>query len=172
MTEADLKASLLGRFDKTEMVAVVNSEPAAFAHILSWALEAPPPLGWRAAWVLFHAMDKADKRLQPHVPALTAAIAGKADGHQRELLRILEGLEFAEEDEGQVFDACMNIWEQVGKIPSVRIFAFRILHRIASRYPELLAELTFLTQSQYTDTLSPGIRNSLERLCTKSPKGR
>lgn len=58
----------------------------------------------------------------------------------------------------------MEIWEQVGKIPSVRIFAFRLIVRIARKYPELKNEIAFLTQPHYTETLSPGIRNSVHKL--------
>jgi hypothetical protein len=73
-------------------------------------------------------------------------------------------MDLKDDQEGYLFDECMNIWESVGKSPSVRITAFSILADIAKKYPELRHELEFLTQNQYTETLSPGIRLSFDRI--------
>lgn len=162
-----LKERLLGRFTKDDMIDLVNADEAIFEQALGIALRNEETLSWRAAWVLYHAMHQGDHRLQVHCPALIEAIHGKSDGHQRELLRILSNLEIPEENEGQLFDLCMNIWEQVGKIPSVRVFAFRMICRLAEKYPDLQSELTFLCQPHYLESLSPGIKNSVERTIRK-----
>jgi hypothetical protein len=159
-----LKEKLLSRFQKDEMVVLLNNDPDSFSQTVHLALENLPLVSWRAAWVLYHAMEENDARLHPFLPELISAIYGKSDGHQRELLRIIEKLNIPEEHEGPLFDLCMTIWEQVGKIPSVRLFAFRIILRIAKKYPEMKSEITFITQQQYTETLSPGIRRSVERM--------
>jgi hypothetical protein len=159
-----MKDLLLSRFNKDEVVLLLNSDPCKFDETIELALYGENPVAWRAAWVLYHCMHKNDQRLQPHLMAMIGAIPGKSDGQQRELLRIIEQLDIPEEHEGEVFDLCMTIWEQVGKIPSVRVFAFRIILRIAKKYPELKTEITFMTQQQYTETLSPGIRASVERM--------
>jgi hypothetical protein len=159
-----LKEKLLSRFQKDEIVALLNTDPDAFGQTVDLALQNLPLVSWRAAWVLFHTMEENDARLHPFLPELISAISGKPDGHQRELLRIIEKLDIPEEHEGPLFDICMTIWEQVGKIPSVRVFAFRIILRIAKKYPELKSEIAFITQQQYTETLSPGIKASVERM--------
>ncbi len=89
----------------------------------------------------------------------------KKDGHQRELLKILYRMELSEEQEGIVFDLCMNVWEQVGKAPSVRHNAFRMISRIASKYPGLSNEIAMITQEHYLETLSPGVRRSVMKMC-------
>jgi len=159
-----MKERLQGRFRKEEMVCMLSQDPACFAETIEIALANHPLISWRAAWVLYHTMQDGDARLQPFIPMLIEAIKGKSDGHQREILRILEKFDIPEEHEGVLFDTCMNIWEQVGKIPSVRVFAFRIIFRIAKKYPELTNEIKYITQPHYTETLSPGIRNSVERM--------
>ena len=159
-----MKEILAGRFNKEELAKLLNSDREKFEETLIIALQDIHPVSWRAAWMLYHTMEEKDNRLQPFLPQLMAALKGKADGHQRELLRIIGLMDITEEYEGVLFDACMEIWEQVGKIPSVRIFAFRLIVRIARKYPELKNEITFLTQPHYTETLSPGIRNSVQRL--------
>ena len=164
-----MKEILMGRFRKEQVVELLNDKPQCFNQTLELALQTIDPVSWRAAWVLFHYMEERDPRLQIHLNQLISAIPEKKDGQQRELLRIIEQLDIPEEQEGILFDVCMNIWEQVGKIPSVRIFAFRVIHKIAQKYPELQSELKFMTQPQYLDTLSPGIKRAVIRMAGEKP---
>lgn len=164
-----LKEILLGRFDKNQVIDLVNQDQEAFRNILEFTLGDEEKLGWRAAWVLYHATEERDIRLTHHIPSLIDAIRDKKDGHQRELLRTILKQHPGEEKEGELFDICMGIWEQIGKIPSTRLFAFRVMLTIAKRYPELNTELGFMVQDHYTETLSPGIRKSLIKMVAKPP---
>ncbi len=159
-----MREKLLGRFRKDDMVALVNSSTECFDETLDLATQNIELVSWRAAWVLFHSMKRNDQRFFPFIHQMIMAIPGKNDGHQREILRIIEQLEVPEEHEGVLFDLCMTIWEQTGRIPSLRLFAFRTICRIASKYPELKSELSFITQSHYTDSLSPGIRRAVQSM--------
>jgi len=159
-----MRETLGGRFRKEEMTALINSDKACFDETLELAKQNMHPVSWRAAWVLYHSMEVRDCRLQLHLPGLITAITGKPDGHQRELLRIIELLDYPEESEGALFDLCMNLWEQPGKIPSLRLFALRIILRIAAKYPELNNEIDFVTQPHYLEGLSPGIGNAVRRM--------
>ena len=108
-------------------------------------------------------MDENDERIQKRIPDLIAAVEGKKDGHQRELLKILYLMELTEEHEGLLFSICSDIWEKIGKNPSVRFTAFQFIIKIAKNYPELFNEIEFLMQDHYVESLSPGIRRSLLR---------
>lgn len=165
-----LKDILLGRFNKIQVIELVNQDEHAFHKVLQFSLGDEEKLGWRAAWVLYHATEEQDIRLINHIPSLIDAIRDKKDGHQRELLRTILKLHPEEEKEGELFDICMDIWEQIGKIPSTRLFAFRVMLHIAKKYPELNAELSFLVQEHYTETLSPGIKKSLQKMYAKNFK--
>jgi hypothetical protein len=89
---------------------------------------------------------------------------GEQIRHQREFLKILLRMELNNKQEGKLFDICMTIWEDINKSPSVRILAFSTLVSLTKKYPELISEIEFLTQSHYIETLSPGIRHSFERM--------
>ena len=69
-----------------------------------------------------------------------------------------------ERQEGILFDKCISIWEDINKSPSVRSFAFLIITNTVKKYPELISEISFLTQGHYVETLSPGIRRSVVRI--------
>ena len=149
---------------KKEMLSFMEAHPECFDEAAALALSDEQPFAWRAAWLLSDCMQKNDRRLRGRRDAFIAAITDKADGHQRELLKILLRMELGERHESRLFDACMSIWEQPDKSPSVRVTAFRFIVRLARKYPELANELDGLTQDWYLDTLSPGIRRSVERL--------
>ena len=128
------------------------------------ALSEEQPMAWRATWILGKSIKKNDSRLKEYVSDFINFLEGREDGHLRELLKIIEKMEVSEEEEGKLFDICISVWELIGKSPSVRITAFKILVKIAKKYPELAEELEFLTHNDYVETLSSGIKNSFEKL--------
>ena len=119
---------------------------------------------WRIAWEIGHKITKNDKCIIPHIDAIIAALNCKKDGHQRELLKILEKMDLNETQEGLLFNECIIIWKKTDKIPSVRIKAFQILIKIAHDYPELKKELIHFTSDEYTKTLGKGIRKSFDKM--------
>ena len=152
------------RFDKKYLISHLAENPVQFNEALIIALSDEQPQAWRAAWVLNHCIKFNDSRIKKNAAKIIKRIKTKEDGHKRELLKLLEKIELNESQEGYLFDICMTIWESIEKSPSVRITAFRILMSIVKKYPELKNEITHLTQNHYTESLSPGIKNSFNRL--------
>jgi len=122
------------------------------------------PQAWRAAWVLKNCMQKNDPRMLPFVPSILEGFLGKPEGHQRELIKILLLMDLSEEQEGQLFDICMIIWSEINNIPSLRHIAFISIAATVKKYAELKNELVLLTEDRYIDTLSPGIKRTINRL--------
>ena len=83
---------------------------------------------WRIAWEIGHKITKNDEYIKPHIDAIITALNCKKDGHQRELLKILEKMDLNEIQEGLLFNECIIIWKKTDKIPSVRIKAFQIFY--------------------------------------------
>lgn len=158
---------LLLHSPKNELEAHIRINPPAFNRVLKLALTNNPPLSWRAAWMVWTCMEEQDPRVAKHTVRLIERVRESAEGQQRELLNILAKLKLSEEEEGLLYDTCIRIWEQNSHIPSVRYAAFRIVHRIAQKYPELMHELILLTEPDYTDTLSPAIRKAVLKLMSK-----
>ena len=152
------------RRDKDWLVEQLRTRPEAFGVSLHTAINGSGPHGWRAAWILCHAMNTSDNRLQSRVGEIIDAIPEKSDGHQRELLRILHKLTIGEDHEGLLFDVCMALWADLQKASAVRVFAFKHIYNIADRYPELKNEVRLVTDDVYVETLSPGIRSSVRKL--------
>ena len=149
---------------KDGMIAHVREHPEDFVELARLALLDRQPYSWRAAWLLWSCMEPNDPRLRVYIPEMIRAIPGKKSGHQRELLKILSVMEIDEELEGYLFDLCVTLWEQIHHQPSVRYTALRMIFSIADRYPELKMEIDFLTGDHYLESLSPGVRNAVERM--------
>ena len=156
------------RSNRDELISKINAFPVQFKATIKIALSDKHPQAWRVAWILGHCIKKNDPRLQSHIIPIIEALQGKKDGHQRELLKILRKMDLGDDQEGHLFNECMNILEAVSKSQSVRITAFRILVKIARKYPELKSELKFLTQDQYKETLSPGVKHSFEKIWSEN----
>jgi len=149
---------------KDEMISFLKSHPEYFEEAVQLAISDKQPYSWRAAFLLYGCIEENDKRIQKHIKSIINCIRDKKDGHQRELLKILYKMKISSKYEGYIFDLCMNLWEQINKNPSVRITAFKFIVKITKQHPELYEEITYLTQDHYLETLSPGVKNSIERI--------
>lgn len=161
---------LSARFSKDVFIKHLNENPKNFQEAFELSLQSKPKISWRAAWVLNHCLKPNDPRTQKFIPSIIAFAPTAEDGHQRELLKILENSTIPEDQEGTLFDICVTIWEDVSKSPSVRMVAFRVMLKIVKSFPELINEIDFLVQNHYLDTLSPGIKRSLIKALAKTKK--
>ena len=149
---------------KDGMVAFLKAHPACWEEAIELAITNKQPYSWRAAWLLWSSLEKNDKRIQPHIQSLIDGLKNKKDGHLRELLKILILMELTEDQESKLLDFCIQLWKDIHKTPSVRYTAFRFMYLIAAKYPELINEIKFYTEKKYVQTLSPGVRKSINKL--------
>ncbi|WP_337873520.1 hypothetical protein [Ignavibacterium sp.] len=59
-------------------------------------------------------------RVKKYLRSIITSLSLKSDGYQRDLLRILYRMKLSDKNEGLIFDACIRLWEQIGKAPYVR----------------------------------------------------
>ena len=153
---------------KDGMIAFLEKHPEYVEEAIQLAITDKQPYSWRSAWLLWSVMAKKDSRFDNYIPAILKSIKDKQDGHQRELLKILYLLEIDEAYEGQLFDLCISLWENIQKKPSIRYTAFRFLVKITDKHPELLKELDFLLEPRYFETLSPGIKKGVYKMLNRN----
>lgn len=149
---------------KEEMISFMHAHPEYFEEAIELAIQDKQPYSWRAAWLLWSCISKNDSRVQKHIQNILETIRDKLDGHQRELIKILLLMTLTEEEEGYLYDVCVQLWKQVEKKPSVRFTAFRCMTKIAHKYPELSNEVTLLSQEMYLSSLSPGVKRSIVKM--------
>ena len=156
--------SILTNSYKQEMLSYIDSNPGDFGELIELTISDKQPYSWRATWLLWSCMEKNDSRIQPYVSTIVKLIPSFKDGHQRNLINILLKMEVGEEDEGLLFDACVDIWLDIKKQSSVRIKAFEVIVGLAKRYPELKQEVEVLTDKRFVEPLSAGIKKSFSKM--------
>ena len=170
--ETPLEAVLMNAY-KEMMLKFVEDNPESFDELVQLSLSDRQPYAWRATWLLGTVMEDNDSRLLDYIQQMINFIATcKKDGQQRDLMRILQRMKLEDELEGMYFETCVSLWEQLGKIPSVRYTALRGIINTAEKYPELIEEVRLLTQEHYMDELSPGIKHSAKRLVKQLEKSK
>jgi hypothetical protein len=163
MVETRLEHILTNSY-KADMISYLKSHPEDFEEAIKLVITDKQPYSWRAAWLLWSCMDKNDQRINKYVEKIIDSLPTKSDDQLRELLIILQRMELSDEYEGKLFDICVNIWEKIGKQPSVRYNAFKLMVKIIKNHPDLSKELTFLTESHYMDSLSDTVKKSVSKM--------
>lgn len=161
--ESVLENKLINSY-KVEMILFMNTNPKYFEEAIELAVSDNQPFAWRAAWLLWSCMKENDPRIQKHIKNIVNSVKTKNDGHQRELLKILLQMELNKKYEGLLFNVCLDVWKQINKNPSVRFTALKFILKIAKKHPDLFKEVTFLTQDQYLESLSPAVKKSISKL--------
>lgn len=149
------------------MIAFMETHPEAFEEAIDLAVSNKQPYSWRASWLLWSVMKDNDLRVKGSIRKMMDVLPSLKDGQQRELFKILYKMELDEEYEGRLFSLCIDVWEKIHKQPSVRLNALLLMLKISAKYPDLYHEVLLLTQEQYIETLSPGVRHSISRLIKK-----
>jgi hypothetical protein len=148
---------------KESMLAFLDQYPELIQYTLDLSIRNHQPHSWRAAWLIKLKCKKNDPLVIPYLERMIAAIDGKQDGHQRELMKIVIKLPWNEDQEGILFDKCLVICRSLSKSPSVRIVAFQILTKLILKYPELWHEIQFMVEEDYFESLSTGIKNGFKK---------
>lgn len=146
------------------MSAFLSAHPEMFDEAVRLSLSDQKPISWRASWAIGGIISENSEKLIPFIPDILTKLPELEDGHQREFIKILMQSELSEDQQGLLFDICVSIWEQVRKKPSVRYFAFQVMVDMTEIYPELIHEVISLTQSQYINSLSPGIKKGVYKI--------
>jgi len=149
---------------KVGMISYLKAHPEDFEEAIKLAISDKQPYAWRAAWLLWSCMEENDTRIRKYIKEIVNSVKQKKDGHQRELIKILLQMELNEKYEGLLFNICLDVWEQINKNPSVRFTAMKFIIMMSKKHPDLAKEITFLTQDQYLETLSPGVKRSISKM--------
>jgi len=164
MPESILDEILRRPSTKKPLLDRLRNDPTEVRKAVELALSDKHPQGWRAAWILKDIIKDEDPRLAPHLSRIIKVLADRQDGHQRELIHLVDKFTLSDDQEGMLFNVCLDIWSSIRKSPSVRILAFKQIAGIIRKYPELLHELEHVLDDEYAETLSPAIKRIFVRL--------
>lgn len=167
--ETNLEYTLTNSY-KDDLISYIASHQDDFPELITLSISDKQPYSWRAAWLLWSCMDNNDKRKRRYIKKIIDILPDRQDSQQRELLMVLQRMELDSKYEGQLFDSCTKIWENINKNPSLRFHAFKIMVAISKKYPDLSNEIKSLTDTYYTDNLTDNVKKSIFKLMTNDNK--
>lgn len=165
-----LEALSSSTFSKQEMIDFIDESLEDKQKLVAIMLLDHHPQSWRATWIMAHFVAETTNTVVINPDDILDVVLLKKDGHQRELLKVIYQLPLTDEQEGKLFNICITLWETVSKSSSVRVTAFKGIVTTVRNYPDLYSEISFLVQSQYMDSLSPGILNTCKKLFSSLQK--
>ena len=165
-TYQELKQYLTeGRFEIDEALELCQ-DPKLCDVMLELAMSNDEPAAWRATWILAHAMKQGTDWLVPSLPEIVKVLPEiQRDGHLRELLKFFRDIDpelYPEEEQGLLFDFCLQVLENNKYQPGTRSNALSILLKFAEEEPLLLPEIK-AAFDLVKPFLSKGIRSSCEQ---------
>jgi len=161
---ADSLENILMTSNKAGMIAYIAEHPGEVDTAIRLALTDKKPHARRAATLVWSCIGEDDERVRPFINEIVTTLPSKSDDHQRELLKIILPMTLDDEQEGALFNFSVSLWEQIGKNPSVRFTAFRMMVKIARNHPELVSEMKLYTQPEYLETLWVTAKKSIQQM--------
>ncbi len=162
-----LREKLLGRIDREEITSWINTHPEGTRELADLALSNEEPVGWRATWILRKVVPADSDLISRRISGALERFSNFNESQQREWLKTLFDQPLTEDQEGQLFDLCLQSWSRIHAHSALRITAFEWLARIVEKYPELYLEISHVTTNEYVEPLKPGIRKIFLRRLSK-----
>lgn len=155
------KTDLTQRIHKETILDKIRSEKENFNLLLKWGQLSEQPLAWRSVWLLRQILERNDPRLKSSISEIISLFSSFNDSQKREWLKVLESQNLNADDEGVLFDLCVNEWKKISNHAALRASATRIIFSVLKKHPELKEELSYLMTHDYVEALSPGIRKGV-----------
>ena len=161
--ETNLKFTLTNS-QKEFWISYIASHQDNFPELIKLSISNKQPYSWRASWLLSSCMNNNDHRVKKHIQKIIDILPERQNSQQRALLKVLQRIDIETKYEGQLFDSCSKIWQNINNNPSLRFQAFKIIINISSKYPDFTREIKLLIDNYYTDNLSDILKKSIFRL--------
>jgi len=150
-------------YNKENLILQIKKHPEDFEKLIELAIS-NSDFSWRATWLLWSCMEENDIRIKKFTNKFVEILPNRDGNQQREIIIILEKMQLQEQEEGRLFDTCILIWENTKNTPSLRYHAFKMILKIVEKYNDLQKEISFLIEPQYTETLSPGVQQTILKM--------
>lgn len=158
--ETALEQKLLDLY-KEEMIAYVSSEPGAYDEALQLALQQKQPYSWRSAWMIRSCSVPNDPRLKEYITPILQLLPKVHAGQQREFLTLLLNTTLNEDQEGLLYEFCINCWTDLQNQSGTRYKCFLFMLGMAKKYRDLKQEIKLVLDKDLIGTLSPGIKRAV-----------
>lgn len=160
----------LSRNHILSLVSLVKQRPELIEWVIDLLKNGQKAEAMKASWLLTHLWD-ADQSffIEIQNQIIEAVLSTSDDSVRRNLLRMIDGFSLSEDQQGMLFEPCLEWMVSEKYAVAVRANAMQILYRIALREPDLIPELEQQISS-LMDYSSAGIRSRGKKILSSFRK--
>jgi hypothetical protein len=163
-----------GKYSKKNAVIileVIKKNPSRMEELMDCFLGEDIRITQRSAWPLGMLGEHAPELIRPYNPTLLKLVKDEksTDTVVRNILRTWKEMSFDEEEEGEIFDVCFDLFLNHKKAIAIRVFSMYVCTNICCKYPELAVEIIPEIEANITHD-SPAIRSSSKNCLQKLHK--
>ncbi len=156
------------------IIDFIGNSPALFAALMDHFVNGTSRVSQTTSWALGYIGEQQAELIAPYHSTLVLQLQDKTKiaAVRRNVVRIYQTCPIPQEIEGELYEACMSYILDPKEAIAIKAFSMTVCERIATRYPDLIPELTEAIQ-RIMPTGSNGIKNrgmhTMKRLTKKYP---
>ena len=169
----DLNLTINTKENIAKIITYADKDTEKLKELMTYFLGDNARISQVTSWAVGHIGESQPMLFKPYHSQLLARFKNRQNHNaiRRNIARIYQFIEIPQHIESELFDLCLQAILSPYEAIAIRAFCMTIGERIATKYQELIPELTIAIESTY-DTGTSGIRNramhTLQRLKKRS----
>lgn len=156
------KNEIIGLIDSWENLPFLINEIAGntlnYKNLMEIALYDSNKKSWRAAYLIDKINDSFPELLFPYLQEMIDQVRiEKSSGKKRHFLKLISLNELNKNQQGFIFDFCIETLKSAKEPAAVRVHAMQILHNIALNEIELIPEILLIIKDELENHSTAGI---------------
>lgn len=156
------KNEIIGLIDSWENIPFLINEIAGntlnYKNLMEIALYDSNKKSWRAAYLIDKINDSFPELLFPYLQEMIDQVRiEKSSGKKRHFLKLISLNELNKNQQGFIFDFCIETLKSAKEPAAVRVHAMQILHNIALNEIELIPEILLIIKDELENHSTAGI---------------
>lgn len=168
MTKAELKELIESWENLQYLVPDIARNPEYYKLLIEVAFYDTNPKSWRAAYLLDSINDLDPGLLRPFLSEMIEQVQiEKSTSKKRHFLKLISLNDLTKEQQGYLFDFCIETLTSEKEPVAVRVHAMQILCNIAENEPALIPEIVLVIENEMENHSTAGIISRGNKLVQK-----
>ncbi len=156
------KEDIIELIDSWENLAFLKHEIVRnteyYQSLMEIALYNSNQKSWRAAYLVDQINDDYPKLIYPYLHKMIEQVRiEKSAGKKRHFLKLISLNDLTKNQQGHIFDFCVETLRSAKEPTAVRVHAMQILHNIALKESELIPEILLIIENEMEYHSTAGI---------------
>ena len=168
MTKEELMEIIVSRENFPLIIHEFKNNQKNISSLAQIAFQSNHPKSWRAAWLMDKIHEEKPALVSPFIKEMIQQIKTEQnDGKKRHFLKLISLGNIPSEEQGFLFDYCLNAFCSEKEPLAVRVHAMQILYHISETEVELKPEVLAIIEHEMENHPSAGIVSRGRKLAKK-----